>query len=173
TPKGFFTPFRMMPWSVADKENYYDPWYWRPLRFARLIPIRRNKEGERSDSTALRKMLRVIQQRQNLMVFPEGTRTAKTTRRHRISGGRALGYFRPGIEFLMRHAASEFLPVWIEGTDKIMPVGSLLPRLWKSRITIVVGEPFTYNKDDLPKDANDRRYLLEKRLLDLAETIRP
>lgn len=168
-PRWFAKPFKVMPWSVADKKNYIDKWYYFFLRLARVVPVRTNSDGERSDFLALRKMFRAVRSGDNLIIYPEGTRTAKTKKRYEIAGGKQLGYFRPGIEFLLRHSSSEFLPVWIEGTEKVMPVGSWFPAFWRSPIAIVIGEPFTNEGDAVPKDPDERRRFLEEKLIDLAE----
>ncbi|MFP4130392.1 MAG: AMP-binding protein, partial [Halorhodospira sp.] len=64
-----------------------------------------------------------------LVWFPEGQRAADG----------ALQPFQPGIGLLLQAQPVAALPVWIEGTDRAMPVGCRLPR--PRPVTIRIGEP--------------------------------
>ncbi|MFP4146845.1 MAG: AMP-binding protein [Halorhodospira sp.] len=64
-----------------------------------------------------------------LVWFPEGQRS---------SDGR-LQPFQPGIGFLLQAQPVPVLPVWIEGTNRAMPIGSRFPRAHP--VTIRIGEP--------------------------------
>lgn len=115
-PWVFVNPFRYMPWSVADKGNFYDPWYFFWIRSLRVIPVRRNNQGERSDPAALKKMIEVLKGGGKIILFPEGTRTTTSRKRGRAlqyEGGKWLGELRQGIELLVKHADPVLVPVWV------------------------------------------------------------
>ncbi|MBK5936921.1 MAG: AMP-binding protein [Halorhodospira halophila] len=64
-----------------------------------------------------------------LVWFPEGRRSADGS----------LQAFQPGVGLLLQAQSVPAIPVWIEGTDRVMPIGTRLLR--PGRITIRLGEP--------------------------------
>ena len=72
----------------------------------------------------------------HVILFPEGTRSR--------SG--ELGRFRSGVAHLARLSSARVLPVWLGGTDDLMPVGAR----WLQRGTITVrgGEPMNVRPDE-------------------------
>lgn len=65
----------------------------------------------------------------NVILFPEGTR----------SRNGSLGRFRMGFAHLAERTGAPVLPVWISGTETIMPVGS--PLLRHGRVSVSAGSP--------------------------------
>lgn len=92
-------------------------------RLARTMPVRRN-------ASALAAASVVLSQGENLVWFPEGSRT--------ITG--ELQPLKPGIGLLMKEFAAPVLPVYIDGAYAAMPPGRWLPRLFRT-ITVRIGEP--------------------------------
>lgn len=172
TPGGFLHPFSLMPWTAGDKSNFSDPWFGFLFRCARLIPIDRTAtSGKRKNHNreALNRMISIASNGGNLIFFPEGTRTEKTTDFHILPNGKRLGHFQGGIELLLRRTHSTFVPVWVEGTDDVFPRGSRFPHFRRSRITVTIGKPFIYNEETFPRSAQERRCLLENKLIELAQ----
>jgi 1-acyl-sn-glycerol-3-phosphate acyltransferase len=80
----------------------------------------------------------------HVILFPEGTR----------SRDGELGRFRSGVAHLARCSSARVLPVWLGGTDSLMPVGAR----WLHRGTITVrgGEPMTVRPDETNSAFLDR-----------------
>jgi 1-acyl-sn-glycerol-3-phosphate acyltransferase len=72
----------------------------------------------------------------HVILFPEGTRTR--------SG--ELGRFRHGVAHLARLTGAPVLPVWIEGTERVMPVGR--PWLRSGTVRAIAGEPLVARPDE-------------------------
>ena len=53
-----------------------------------------------------------------------------------------MGELKQGAAWLAINTGARILPIWVDGTDKVLPNDKpSLPRLWH-RITIKIGEPF-------------------------------
>jgi long-chain acyl-CoA synthetase len=92
-------------------------------RLAQTVPVDR-------DSSALAVAAAVLQRGENLVWFPEGTRT---------TDGR-LQEFQPGIGILMFYLSVPAVPVWIDGAYEALPPHHKLPR-WRSPIHVRFGPP--------------------------------
>ena len=92
---------------------------------ARILPIDPGAAPQRSLALAAA----TLQRGHSLVWFPEGQR------------GRdgELQPLRPGIGLLLAAHPVPVVPVWIEGTDSVLPVGQLMPR--RGSIRIRIGEP--------------------------------
>jgi 1-acyl-sn-glycerol-3-phosphate acyltransferase len=124
-PKSLARP-SVMPWNPAAEENFFrnpilawlaDNW--------KCLPI---KKG-RKDVGAIFKMSRALRQAP-MTFFPEGTRT----RNGKI--GRARG----GAGLLILENRPAVIPVCIEGMDKVLPIGSIVPKMFK-KIYVYYGPP--------------------------------
>ena len=137
---------KLIPASLPDKNNFYDPPYMKVLRGIN-VPVNRNSNASGRVATVLilRKML---EKGRRIIIFPEGTRTFKTDRetRFRTVHGKELGKLKDGAAWLALKTGARILPIWVEGTDKFLPNNKLpLPRFWH-RITIKIGKPFSLDK---------------------------
>lgn len=65
----------------------------------------------------------------HVILFPEGTRSRTGS----------MGRFRMGFAHLAESTGAQVLPVWISGTDSVMPVGS--PRLRHGAVSVRAGQP--------------------------------
>ena len=92
---------------------------------ARILPIDPGAAPQRSLALAAA----TLQRGHSLVWFPEGQR------------GRdgELQPLRPGIGLLLAAHPVPVVPVWIEGTDSVLPVGQLIPH--RGTIRIRIGEP--------------------------------
>jgi 1-acyl-sn-glycerol-3-phosphate acyltransferase len=102
---------REMKW-VAKESLFRVPWVGWMFTLAGDIPVRRG--DARSGSTALRKARDYLEHGMNVMIFPEGTRSA----------GGALGPFKSGAFRLALEAGVPVLPVAVSGTAGGLPRGS-------------------------------------------------
>jgi 1-acyl-sn-glycerol-3-phosphate acyltransferase len=96
------------------------------------LPVDRSG-GEASDA-ALRTGLKVLRRGDVLGIYPEGTRSPDG----RLYRGKT------GVARLALEAGVPVLPVAMIGTDKVQPVGRLVPRL--GRVGIVIGEPLDFSR---------------------------
>jgi len=164
-------PSNFLPWSVADKGNFYDPWYFFWLR-PRLIPLERGASWRQkySQVTALRKMQNVLEGGGRIVIFPEGTRTFKAILNGGVrysKTGKVLGKLSSGAAGIALRCTSTVVPVWIEGSERVLPSGRFpLPLFWKHRIRITIGEPLSFPKDATLQEATEK---LARALLELAD----
>lgn len=89
----------------------------------------------------------------NVILFPEGTRA----RTHE------LGRFRSGVAHIARTTGAAVLPVWIEGSEKVLPVGAHCLRSGTIRMT--AGEPIQVQADETNAQFLDR---MRERIVSLA-----
>ncbi|WP_457641112.1 lysophospholipid acyltransferase family protein [Persephonella sp.] len=124
---------------MAKKELFEVPvlgWF---IRKAGAIPVNRNKR----DINALKRSLELIKSGECIGIFPEGTRA------------KPKEFKKPqnGVGLLVSRSNVPVIPVKIEGTDDIFPVGSKFPKFFKAPISIKIGKPLTFRK------TNDYSYI--------------
>jgi 1-acyl-sn-glycerol-3-phosphate acyltransferase len=91
------------------------------IRFGGGIPVRRAS----ADRQALTSVLDQLEKGVPVLMFPQGTR-----------GGERI---QPGVAFLAIKSAKPVIPVYIEGTAKVLPKGARFPR--RSGVRVVFGKP--------------------------------
>ncbi len=91
------------------------------------IPVKRTSGI--ASGAALKAFLELLQQGDNLMIFPEGARSADGT----------LQPIEAGVTLLATKVAVPIVPVYVRGTYEAMPMGS--PRIGRHRITVYYGNP--------------------------------
>ncbi len=143
--KEFFFQKRLIPANVPDRANFYDPPLWRVFQGIN-VPVNRNggAHGRIATVMALKK---VLENGGRVLIFPEGTRTFKAVQKSRIAStsGKELGELKQGAAWLASKTHARLLPIWVEGTDKVLPNNRLpLPRLWH-RIVVRIGTPMSTN----------------------------
>jgi len=140
--KEFSLPKNLVPANAPDKNNFYDPPYMRLFQGVN-VPVDRNGgiEGRIGTVLALKK---ILNNGGRVLIFPEGSRTFKAIRNGEVktANGCRLGKLKDGAGWLALKTGARVLPIWVEGTDKVLPNNSLpFPRLW-NRVTIKIGAPF-------------------------------
>ncbi|MGN6634328.1 MAG: lysophospholipid acyltransferase family protein [Oryzihumus sp.] len=95
-----------------------------------MIPVERDDHRAAQDS--LDAALEVLRQGEAFGIYPEGTRS----RDGRLYRGRT------GVAWLALTAGVPVVPVALEGTQRLQPVGSRLPR--PVRVTVRFGEPMHF-----------------------------
>lgn len=116
-PRTLIQP-KLLPWLPAAYENFFGnpilAWFsdnWK------CIPV---KKG-RKDFGAMKRMEACL--RDGVMiVFPEGTRSRD---------GRLLPP-RSGIGYIMLRTRPKAIPVCLDGMDRVLPIGQVLPRLFQT-----------------------------------------
>jgi long-chain acyl-CoA synthetase len=128
-------------------------------RVARVIPVGLGVPIV----TVLQAAAAVLRAGRNLLIFPEGERAVDGT----------LQGFKKGVGILACELEIPVVPVWIEGTFRVLPVGARWPRV--HQITVRFGEPVRITtetirkwqeQDELPHEAASRR--IREALLNLA-----
>jgi 1-acyl-sn-glycerol-3-phosphate acyltransferase len=146
---------RALPWkwrqrtAVAAAADYF----YRDRRIASLVslmfntvPIARDGGG----NGELDHVDRLLDDRWNLLLFPEGTRS-RQGRIKRLRSGAAL---------LAKRHHSAIVPIFISGTNDVMPPGRVWPRrkLWRRRypVRIAFGDPIRPLDDESPRQLTER-----------------
>ena len=101
------------------------------------------KRGE-SDFSAMREALRRLKEGQALLIFVEGTR--------RI--GNEPTKAQAGVGFLAMKAGVPIVPVYVQGTNKVMAPGTKFFK--RGRVYATFGAPFTVNDASSYTDAANR-----------------
>ena len=135
-------PKKLIPANVPDRQNFFDYGFWRLFQGIN-IPVDRNGKPQDRIST-ISALKDVLEDGGRVLIFPEGGRTFKAVQNSRFKsiGGKEVGKLKHGAAWLAINTDARVLPIWIEGTDRVLPNNKLpLPRLWH-RITIKIGKPF-------------------------------
>lgn len=138
---------KLIPANVPDRNNFYDPPYMSVLQGIN-IPVDRNG-GAQGRITTVLALKKILENGGRVLIFPEGTRTFKAIEKAKVksTNGKELGKLKDGAAWLALRTNARVLPIWVEGTDKVLPNNRLpIPRLWR-RIVIRIGTPFWVQGD--------------------------
>jgi 1-acyl-sn-glycerol-3-phosphate acyltransferase len=122
-------PWRHKLHTLAAKDYFFST----PARrfiahhFTRLIPTDR----QRVSSDWLRRARDLLTAGECVLIFPEGTR----------SEGRDVRPFKASLGTLVRASSVPVLPIYVEGSDRILPKGKAFPR--GREINVHVGPPLS------------------------------
>ncbi|NIR47155.1 1-acyl-sn-glycerol-3-phosphate acyltransferase, partial [candidate division KSB1 bacterium] len=129
-PRSLIKP-SVMPWNPAAEENFYkNPILGWLAENWKCIPI---KKG-RKDVGAIFKMAEALKV-SPMTLFPEGTR----------SRDGKIGRARGGAGMLILETRPTVIPVCVDGLNRLLPVGAVVPRLFK-RIYIYYGKPIDLSR---------------------------
>lgn len=70
---------------------------------------------------------------------------------------------------LITHANPVCVPVWVEGAEKVLPLGAKFPRFWKTPVSIIIGAPFTVKVTSRARGWEEATEIVAAKLLELAE----
>ena len=116
----------------------------------RAFPVKRNT----ADKTAIRESLRRLKRGDGLLLFPEGTR-------HGTAGEKKIA---SGVGFLALKAGVPVVPVFIDGSQKVLPPGAKF--LKRSRVKVHYGEPIHFRQgldyDQAAQQVTDTIYNLAR-----------
>jgi 1-acyl-sn-glycerol-3-phosphate acyltransferase len=112
---------------------------FRPFLFGKIIRILGAVPVSRADSSAaaaaLKGFLRFLEEGSDVLIFPEGGRSAD-------------GKLQPlegGVGLIAAHAKATVLPVFVKGTYDAMPPGAFLVKPCK--ITVTFGKPIVFDPE--------------------------
>ena len=141
-PRFLLHPVREGPWSTPDYANILAPWHLFWLRYLHMVPIYRGRtNAPQKNAAAFNTMAEILNGGGTVILFAEGGRTSSGPR-HLImtsATGKELRPLSRSIELITAHAACAILPIWVEGTDTVLPRKKHIPRFWKRQIVIRVG----------------------------------
>jgi 1-acyl-sn-glycerol-3-phosphate acyltransferase len=121
-----------------------------------VIPV--NQEGV--DRSALKVLIRILKAGNGVLVFPEGSRT--------LDGN--LQPAEPGLGLVIAKTLAPVVPMRIFGAHEALPRGG--GGLHFVPITIVIGEPISFNAADLGPPGKNRYQRLSERVMDAIATLR-
>jgi 1-acyl-sn-glycerol-3-phosphate acyltransferase len=98
-------------------------------------------ERKRASATSARLAVRLAQQGFSLILFPEGGRSPDGW----------LQEMKPGAAFVAAKAQRPLVPMWITGTEHLLPKGA--KRLRRGKVDVLIGEPV------IPEAKEDARAL--------------
>lgn len=113
---------------LAKAELFSIPLFGRLIFAVNARPVRRDG----TDPGALRTALRVLEAGQALLIFPEGTRGEEGTLREG----------KPGAGMLAVVSGAPVVPVYIEGSGRVLPRGRWVPRWGTIRVSF--GPPLSF-----------------------------
>jgi 1-acyl-sn-glycerol-3-phosphate acyltransferase len=146
--KEFALSKKLTPANAPDRNNFFDNGFWRLFQGINVPIDRSGKPQARISSISTLKS--ILENGGRVLIFPEGGRSFKVVKKGSLksAGGKEIGKLKNGAAWLAINTGARVLPVWIEGTDKVLPNNKLpLPKLWHV-ITIKIGEPFAVNGTD-------------------------
>ena len=130
----FLFSLKFTPYSTPDKKNFFDKWWFWPIRLM-CIPIDRQK----ARSEALRKMIRKVNQGKIVIVAPEGGRTDNGEEFKILKDGQIIikeknellpeeknlpkiRRFQRGFSAFLNLTKANLVPIWTEGGDKVISI---------------------------------------------------
>ncbi len=120
-----------------------------------VIPVNQ----ERADMSALKTIIKLIRAGHATIIFPEGSRT--------LDG--EIQSAQPGLGLVIAKTLAPVVPMRIFGAHKAFPRGGK-PRPF-TPITLVVGEPIYFTKDDLVGEGRELYQRLSERVLERISAI--
>jgi 1-acyl-sn-glycerol-3-phosphate acyltransferase len=115
-----------------------------------VIPV----DQERADMSALKTVIKHIRAGEATVIFPEGSRTPDGS----------LQPAQPGLGLVIAKTLAPVVPMRIFGAHKAFPMGGK-PRPF-TPVTIVVGEPIYFTKDDLVGEGRELYQRLSERVME-------
>ncbi len=146
-PKSFLKP-HLLPWNPAAVENFFKTplLAWLAENW-RCIPVR---EGRR-DMHALHRMTKVLP-KGVMILFPEGRR----------SRDGSVGPGKAGAGLVALATRARVVPVAIKGMNQVLPIGSVVPRIFK-RIRVSYGKPVDYSDlHEMPRSRETAQLLVDR-----------
>ncbi|MDQ7038871.1 MAG: lysophospholipid acyltransferase family protein [Aquificota bacterium] len=121
------------PLFFVAKEELFKPPLGFILRHMRAIPVKRGS----GDLETLERVRELLEEGCSVCIFPEGTRAGPGE------------FLRPksGVGFLAVRTGSPVVPVYIDGTDRVLPKGSRVPKPGHL-IRVFIGKPKVYREKD-------------------------
>jgi 1-acyl-sn-glycerol-3-phosphate acyltransferase len=121
-----------------------------------VIPV----DQERADMSALKTVIRNVRKGQCTVIFPEGSRTPDGK----------LQPAQPGLGLVIAKTLAPVVPMRIFGAHRAFPRGGK-PRPF-TRVTIVVGEPMRFTKEDIGEEGRETYQRLSEAVMERIAAIK-
>lgn len=140
---------------LAKEELFRIPLFGRLITAVNARPVRR----EGADAKALRTALRLLEQGEALLVFPEGTRGEEGTLRTPKAGAGMLAVL----------SGVPVVPAYVRGSGGVWPRGRSMPR--PGKVVVTFGRPMTFERT--PGSDRKQRYEAASRaMMDAIERLK-
>lgn len=120
-----------------------------------VVPV----DQERADMSALKNVIRLVREGHCTIIFPEGSRT--------LDGN--LQPAQPGLGLVIARTLAPVVPMRIFGAYDAFPRGAKRVRL--AKITIVVGEPMYFTREDVREGGRETYARLSQQVMDRIASI--
>lgn len=128
---------------LARDSLFHIPLLGRLIKTLNTHPVAR----ESTDMNVLRQMIRLLNEGNKLIIFPEGTRSKNGT----------MKPFKAGFSFLAKKAKATVYPAYIDGAYRAWPSKKKFPRLF-GKVTCVFGSAIEWEEfEELPRDEAEKR----------------
>ena len=122
-------------------------------KIVKNIPIKPNS----ADKDAITKVVKTLKSGDNIVIFPEGTRSR--------TGEMIEG--KKGVLMFARMAKAEIIPIGMAGTDKLFPIsetGDMGSEIWQQAdITINIGEKIVFP----PKEKDEDKHAYDDKCMEI------
>lgn len=122
---------------MARHDLFDNPFFSWLLKRLGVFPVKRGS----ADLGALKKALRLVKAGKGMLLFPEGRRREAQD---------ALSNPEPGVGFLALKSGVPVIPVFVKGTDKVLPRHARFPRFKKISVhfgsQVEIGEKLSYRE---------------------------
>ena len=133
------------PYFIAGVKLSDDPITQLGTKIVKNIPIKPSS----ADKEAITKVVKVLKGGDDVLIFPEGTRSR--------TGGMIEG--KKGILLFARMSKAEIIPIGMAGTDKLLPIsekGDMGSEKWQNAdVTINIGEKIVFPQKEKDQDKHE------------------
>lgn len=140
---------------MAKKSLFSIPVLSWTLKKMRCIPIDRGK----SLPKMFRRIIKILKDGRNILIFPEGTRS--------LDG--KLRKAKNGVAFISKNSNKKIIPVAISGTRDVLPKNKFLPV--PSKVIVKIGKPIDFNEMIFNENDNFNDILTLKIMKSIAEML--
>ena len=141
---GGIMPIRLR--YLAKESLFRNPLLGFFIKTLGAVPVTR--EDSQRAGAVMKLMLSLLASGESILIFPEGSRSRD---------GR-LKPLEAGVAFLSVKSGAPVLPIYIKGSDRVSPQGSILPR--PVRLTVSISAPI-YPDRDIPSEKERRNIMLQ------------
>jgi len=131
-PRGLFD-YKFIPYHTPEQKNFYvNPVVSWVLDHVKCLPLTR---GKGFFQPGMQKVIGKVIQGGVVHIYPEGTRTRTGE----------LGKGKAGVGRIIYESRCSAVPCYHQGLNKILPIGTKIPRIGKN-ITVIVGDQLHFDK---------------------------
>lgn len=158
----YLVHLRFFVWSVPDRRLLPPRLRWL-FWFGRCVTL--DRTNPESKKEAMSRLTAILKNNGIILIHPEAGRTNKGEKflMNGMRGNRRIRRFVSGVPSLARNTGATILPLWVSGTDVVLPIGTIVPRLMRSKIICSFGTPYVPAKEK--KDRGQESLTLARAIL--------